>query len=74
MIIKKALAMASDAHGGPGSRGLEPKLGRDGRREIGRALGAMYDDVVRQGVPPHIVEILDGLDRPARGGLDPSAA
>ena len=66
--------MAQDAHGGPGSRGPAPKLGRDGRREIGRALGAMYDDVVRQGIPPHIVALLDGLDRRAEGGLDPSPA
>jgi hypothetical protein len=62
-------AMAQDA-----SRGATPKLGRDGRREIGRALGAMYDDVVREGVPPHIVALLDGLDRHAPDGLDTSAA
>jgi Anti-sigma factor NepR len=66
--------MAQYAHGGPESRGPAPKLGRDGRREIGRALGAMYDDVVREGVPPQIVELLDGLDRRAQGGLDPSPA
>jgi hypothetical protein len=46
-----------------------PKLGREGRREIGRALGAMYDDVLRQGVPPRIVELLDGLDALAHGNL-----
>ena len=43
-----------------------PKPGRHGRREIGRALEAMYEDVVNQGVPPRIRELLDGLD--ARAG------
>jgi len=51
-----------------------PKLGRDGRREIGRALGAMYDDVLRQGVPPYIVELLDGLEARVAGRFDPSRA
>jgi hypothetical protein len=74
MINEKARSTVLEARGPPGSRTFTPKLGRDGQREIGRALGALYDDVVRQGVPPHIVEILDGLDRPAQGGLDPSAA
>ena len=66
--------MAQNAHGRPRSRSPAPKLGRDGRREIGRALGAMYDDVVREGIPPHIVALLDGLDRRAEGRLDPSPA
>lgn len=39
-----------------------PKLGRHGRREIGRALEAMYEDVVKQGVPPRIVKLLESLD------------
>ncbi|MBV8754252.1 MAG: hypothetical protein JO328_15425 [Hyphomicrobiales bacterium] len=39
-----------------------PKLGRRGRREIGRALEAMYEDVIKQGVPPRISELLEGLD------------
>ena len=46
-----------------------PKLGRQGRREIGRALEAMYDDVVKQGVPPRIVKLLESLD--ARTGSNP---
>jgi len=45
---------------------LRPKLGRHGRREIGRALEAMYEDVVRQGIPAHILRLLEGLD--ARDG------
>jgi len=38
------------------------KLGRHGRREIGRALEAMYEDVVKQGVPAQILELIEGLD------------
>lgn len=48
-----------------------PKLGRQGRREIGRALEAMYEDVVQQGVPPRIVKLLESLD--ARAGSNPKA-
>jgi hypothetical protein len=48
-----------------------PKLGRRGRREIGRALEAFYEDVVRQGVPARLVELLDGLD--ARVGSRPDS-
>jgi hypothetical protein len=59
---KKAALMVSEGQRAPGRRASAPKLGRDGRREIGRALGAMYDDVIRQGVPSSIVELLDSLD------------
>jgi len=48
-----------------------PKLGRHGRREIGRALEAMYEDVVNQGVPPRIRKLLESLD--ARAGSSPDA-
>ena len=37
------------------------------RREIGRALESMYEDVVRQGVPPRILQLLEGLDAGAGG-------
>jgi Anti-sigma factor NepR len=50
-----------------GSDGSRPKLGRHGRREIGRALEAMYDDVIKQGVPPRILQLLEGLDARAGG-------
>ena len=49
-----------------GSGVSRPKLGRHGRREIGRALETMYEDVVQQGVPPRILQLLEGLD--ARAG------
>jgi len=48
-----------------------PKLGRHGRREIGRALEAMYEDVVKQGVPPRIMKLLETLD--ARAGSNPES-
>jgi hypothetical protein len=51
-----------DAEAAEESRASRPKLGRQGRREIGRALEAMYEDVVKQGVPPRILELLEGLD------------
>jgi hypothetical protein len=69
MIAKKIRAMVLEAPGAPERKIPAPKLGREGRREIGRALGAMYDDVLRQGVPSRIVELLDGLDARAEGHL-----
>ena len=74
MINTKAGSMVSEAQRAAGTRMQAPKLGRDGRREIGRALGAMYDDVLRQGVPPYIVELLDGLEARVAGRFDPSGA
>jgi Anti-sigma factor NepR len=53
------------------STASRPKLGRHGRREIGRALEAMYEDVVKQGVPPRIAELLENLD--ARAGSNPES-
>jgi len=46
-------------------------VGRQGRREIGRALETFYDDVVRQGVPSRILALLDDLD--ARAASHPNA-
>ena len=51
--------------------GARPRLGAHGRREIGRALESMYEDVVRQGVPPRIRELIEGLD--ARAGTSPDS-
>jgi hypothetical protein len=74
MINKKARSTVFEAQRAPGYRTSAPKVGRDGRREIGRALGAMYDDILRQGVPPTIVELLDGLDARVTGRLDANSA
>ena len=58
--------------GAQGNDVSRPKLGRHGRREIGRALEAMYEDVVSQGVPPRIRKLLESLD--ARAGSNPDSA
>ena len=58
---------AFDKAGGSASR---PKVERQGRREIGRALETFYEDVVRQGIPARIVELLDDLDAPTRSRTD----
>ena len=50
-----------------GSGVSRPKLGMHGRREIGRALEAMYEDVVKQGVPARILQLLARLDARAGG-------
>jgi hypothetical protein len=57
-----------------GSGVSRPNLGRHGRREIGRALEAMYEDVVKQGVPPRILQLLEGLDAGAGGTRESATA
>jgi hypothetical protein len=42
-------------------RKSEVRLGREVQARIGQQLRAMYDDVVRQGVPPHIADLLRRL-------------
>jgi hypothetical protein len=49
---------------------LRPRLGRHGRREIGRALEALYEDVVKQGIPPRILQLLESLDARAGGNAN----
>ena len=38
------------------------RLGRDVQAKIGHQLRAMYDDVVKEGVPDRFVELLKRLD------------
>jgi len=40
-------------------------LGSDIQAKIGQHLRAMYDDVVRQGVPDRFMDLLSQLDKPA---------
>ena len=47
----------------PGSNGST--LGSDIQAKIGQHLRAMYDDVVRQGVPDRFMDLLSQLDKPA---------
>ena len=46
-----------------GASPSEPSLGRDIQSKIGQQLRAMYDDVVSQGVPARLVELLDRLEK-----------
>jgi hypothetical protein len=39
----------------------EARLGREVQVKIGQQLRAMYDDVVNQGVPPHIADLVRRL-------------
>ncbi|HWX86242.1 MAG TPA: NepR family anti-sigma factor [Xanthobacteraceae bacterium] len=39
----------------------EARLGREVQAKIGQQLRAMYDDVVNQGVPPHIADLVRRL-------------
>jgi hypothetical protein len=73
--VSKFLPIGPQAPGvAEGSGVARPKLGRHGHREIGRALEAMYEDVVKQGVPSRILKLLEGLDGRAGGNLDSSSA
>ena len=44
-------------------RKSEVRLGREVQARIGQQLRAMYDDVVNQGVPQHIADLVRRLDR-----------
>jgi hypothetical protein len=39
-------------------------LGRDVQVKIGQHLRTMYDEVVKQGVPDHLSDLLQKLDQP----------
>jgi Anti-sigma factor NepR len=56
---------------GPGKQG---GLNAEIQSRIGHQLRAMYDDVVRQGVPDRFAELIRKLDTPEGGaGGDPTA-
>ena len=57
---------------GPGKQG---GLNAEIQSRIGHKLRAMYDDVVRQGVPDRFAELIRKLDTPEGGGTggDPTA-
>ncbi|HML07834.1 MAG TPA: NepR family anti-sigma factor [Xanthobacteraceae bacterium] len=44
------------------SRKTEVRLGREVQARIGQQLRAMYDEVVKEGVPPHIAELVRRLN------------
>ncbi len=48
------------------TEGASTALGSDIQAKIGQHLRAMYDDVVRQGVPDRFLDLLSQLDKPAK--------
>ncbi|HVV78910.1 MAG TPA: NepR family anti-sigma factor [Pseudolabrys sp.] len=69
--------MASDGKNGPGhnkhetlSDGKVVSLGRDVQVKIGQHLRTMYDEVVKQGVPDHLSELLQKLDKTEKTKTD----
>jgi len=54
----------SDAQGPRGSE-AKPVLGPDIKAKIGRQLGLMYGEIIKEGVPDRFADILRGLDDPA---------
>lgn len=50
------------AETGAMQRGTSARLSTDVQRKIGSQLRAMYDDVVRQGVPDRFSQLLSRLD------------
>ena len=62
--------MASDGKNRPGRKsnnamadGKVVSLGRDVQVKIGQHLRTMYDEVVKQGVPDHLNDLLGKLDQ-----------
>ena len=47
-------------------------LGRDIQVKIGQHLRTMYDEVVKQGVPDHLTNLLHQLDDTSKGEKDRS--
>jgi hypothetical protein len=56
---KRELSMLSEGSGEDGSR----KLDKETQAKIGQQLRAMYDEVVRQGVPDRFSELLKQLEK-----------
>jgi hypothetical protein len=68
--MKDAKSQASKITG-PGKQG---GLNAEIQSRIGHQLRAMYDDVVRQGVPDRFADLIRKLDAPEGGaGGDPTA-
>jgi len=62
-------AEARDAMGRPATqRKSEVRLGREVQARIGQQLRAMYDEVVSQGVPQHIADLVRRLGEQDNGG------
>lgn len=57
----------ANATAGDGAAAGGSTLGGDVQARIGQHLRAMYDDVVRQGVPDRFMDLLSRLDQSAAG-------
>lgn len=62
---ERGKAGPADGTGGGGAR-----LNRDIQLKIGEGLRAMYDDVVKQGVPDRFVDLLAEFDQQGGGGTE----
>lgn len=58
-----AAAAADGMSSSPLGGGKETALGNEIQAKIGQHLRAMYDDVVRQGVPDRFMDLLSKLDK-----------
>ena len=54
--------------GNPGAPRKQGGLNAEIQSRIGHQLRAMYDDVVRQGVPDRFAELIRKMDEPGAGG------
>ena len=67
--VPDADAEGRDAMGRPVShRKTEMRLGREVQAQIGQQLRAMYDAVVKEGVPQHINDLVRRLSEQDDGG------
>ncbi len=64
---KPGLPMRSE-NARPESGGSSGSLDKETQAKIGQQLRAMYDDVVRQGVPDRFSELLQRLEKDEGGG------
>jgi hypothetical protein len=59
-MVEGAVALASAAGGsGGGRRPPDPKLRRSSMVRIGQGLRAMYDPIMREPVPAHLLALLN---------------
>jgi hypothetical protein len=56
---------SGSSHAAPRTQG---RLGRDVQAKIGNQLRAIYDDVVKEGVPDRFIDLLKRLDKPDEKG------
>lgn len=54
----------------PTSARSQGRLGRDVQAKIGNQLRAIYDDVVKEGVPDRFVDLLKRLDKQDEKGSE----